>query len=164
MFFFYDILIYSKTWDEHVRHLDIIFSILKSHQLFVKLEKCQFGQREIQYLGHVISNTGVPVDPDKITSMVGWPEPKSAKALHGFLGLTGYYRKFIKDFGKIAGPLTKMLKKDSFSWSPPVEDAFQKLKEAMTRAPVLALPDFSRPFIVECDASGSGIGAVLRQE
>ena len=87
MSFFYDILTYSKTWVEHARHLEITFSILKSHQLFVKLPKCQFGQGEVKYLGHVISNAGVAMDPDKIATMAEWPKPKTPKALRGFLGL-----------------------------------------------------------------------------
>ena len=89
--------------------------------------------------------------------MINWPKPRMLKALRAFLGLTGYYQNFIQNFGKIVGPLTKMLKKDSFSWMPVAEAAFQKLKEAMTKAPVLALPDFSKKFIIECDASGLGI-------
>ena len=96
--------------------------------------------------------------------MVEWPKPKTPKALCGFLGLTGYYQKFIKDYGKIAGPLPKLLKKDSFSWNPHAEEAFERLKEVMTPAPLLALPIFSKTFIVECDASGLGVGGVLLQE
>lgn len=162
--FFDDILIYSKTWDDHIKHLEVVFSILQIHQLFVRIEKCQFGQREVKYLGHVISNGGVTVDPEKIESIQGWPKPTSPKALRGFLGLCGYYRKFIQHFGKIASPLTRMLKKDGFEWTPMAEEAFVKLKKAMTCAPVLALPNFSKKFIVECDASGTGVGAVLLQE
>ena len=100
----------------------------------------------------------------KITTVMNWPKPSTLKALRGFLGLTGYYRKFIQNFGKIFGPLTKMLKKNSFSWTPATETTFKKLKEAMTKAPVLVLPHFSKKFIIECDASGLGIGAVLKQE
>ncbi|XP_021596642.1 uncharacterized protein LOC110603250 [Manihot esculenta] len=125
---------------------------------------CQFGQREVKYLSHVISNGGVTVDPEKIESIQGWPKPTSPKALRGFLGLCGYYRKFIQHFGKIASPLTRMLKKDGFEWTPMAEEAFVKLKRAMTCAPVLALPNFSKKFIVECDTSGTGVGAVLLQE
>ncbi|KAJ8752504.1 hypothetical protein K2173_004792 [Erythroxylum novogranatense] len=141
-----------------------VFSLLQSHQLFVKLEKCQFGQQNVKYLGHIISNHGVAVDPEKIEAISAWPKPITQKAMRGFLGLCGYYRKFIQSFGKIAAPLTDMLKKNHFAWSKEAEEAFSKLKQAMTQAPVLALPDFSNKFIVECDASGSGIGAVLRQE
>lgn len=147
-----------------MHHLKNVLAVLRSHQLFAKKEKCQFGQKEVQYLGHIISETSVAVDPDKITTMMNWPKPSTLKALRGFLGLTGYYRKFIQNFGKIAGTLMKMLKKDSFSWTPAAEAAFQKLKEAMTKAPVLALSDFSKKFIIECDTSGLGVGAVLMQE
>ncbi|KAJ8754363.1 hypothetical protein K2173_002814 [Erythroxylum novogranatense] len=111
------------------------------------LLKCQFGTREVKYLGHVISNGGVSVDPYKIDSIRSWPKPTTPKALRGFLGLCGYCRKFIQHFGRIAGPLTRMLKKDGFNWSPMAETAFASLKEAMTKASVLALPDFSKQFI-----------------
>lgn len=146
-----------------MKHIDVVFSILRTHKLYVKKEKCSFCQEEVKYLGHVISSKGVAVDSEKISTMLEWPKPKTIKALRGFLGLTGYYRKFIQHYRKIAAPLTSMLKKGNFRWEPKAEEAFEELKKAMTQAPVLALPDFSRQFIVECDASGSGIGAVLMQ-
>uniref|UniRef100_A0A2N9J7H4 Chromo domain-containing protein n=1 Tax=Fagus sylvatica TaxID=28930 RepID=A0A2N9J7H4_FAGSY len=161
--FFDDILIYSRNGEEHLKHVSEVLSILRKHKLYAKKEKCQFGQDQIKYLGHVISTEGVAVDPEKVCAMVEWPKPKTLKALRGFLGLTGYYRKFIQGYGKIAGPLTSMLKKDSFIWSLEAEKAFEQLKQTMTQAPVLALPDFTKPFIVECDASGTGIGGVLMQ-
>jgi hypothetical protein len=162
--FFDDILIYSKSWAEHIKHLGMVLQILQENQLFVKREKCQFGQEQVNYLGHIISSQGVSMDPEKIVAMVQWPRPRSVKALRGFLGLTGYYRKFIEGYGFIASPLTQLLKKDAFTWNESAERAFEQLKKAMTTGPVLALPDFTKTFIVECDASGSGIGAVLMQD
>jgi len=125
------------------------------------MTKCRFGCVEVEYLGHVVSARGVCADTGKIQAMVDWPLPTTIKALKGFLGLTGYYRKFIRDYGAIVAPLTAMLKKNSFSWPEPAQEAFVALKIAVTQAPVLALPNFSQPFLIECDASGVGIGAVL---
>uniref|UniRef100_A0A2N9EXV4 RNA-directed DNA polymerase n=1 Tax=Fagus sylvatica TaxID=28930 RepID=A0A2N9EXV4_FAGSY len=162
--FFDDILVYSCTMQEHIQHLQITLDILRSHQLHVKREKCQFGQTEVKYLGHVISQEGVLLDSEKVSAMVQWPKPHNLKAMRGFLGSTGYYRKFIRNYGKIATPLTKMLKKNSFVWSLEAEKAFEALKEVMTKALVLSLPNFDKQFIVECDASGVGLGAVLKQD
>ncbi|XP_042950090.1 uncharacterized protein LOC122282205 [Carya illinoinensis] len=162
--FFDDILVYNKSEREHVNHLRVTLETLKQHQLFAKKSKCCFGCKEVAYLGHVISATGVKADPDKLKAMVEWPLPKSLKALRGFLGLTGYYRRFIKGYGGIAAPLTSMLKKDGFLWSAESKEAFCKLKEVVTQPPVLALPDFTLPFTIECDASGTAIGAVLMQK
>ena len=118
----------------------------------------------MDYLGHIISKDGVAVDPAKIQAVINWPEPTTARGVRGFLGLAGYYRKFISDFGGIAAPLTHLLGKDGFRWGPEASQAFTKLKQALTSPPVLRLTDFSQQFIVECDASGTGIGAILIQQ
>jgi hypothetical protein len=156
--------VYSSTWQEHVQHLKLTLKILKEHHLYMKKEKCQFGVQGIKYLGHIISKDWVAVDSEKISAMMSWPLPKPPRAMRGFLGLTSYYRKFIKDYGKIASPLTQMLRKDSFKWNLAAITAFTKLKEAMTQALVLALPNFNCIFVVECDASGSRVGVVLSQD
>jgi hypothetical protein len=161
--FFDDILIYSRSWTEHLQHLSTVFELLRANHLYVRQDKCNFGQQRVNYLGHVIDRDGVAVDSDKIQAMLAWPKPQSLKALRGFLGLTGYYCKFVKHYGIIARSLTQLLKKDAFGWNEEAEDSFLRLKKAMTEAPVLALPDFSQQFIIECDASGLGIGAVLMQ-
>jgi hypothetical protein len=104
--FFDDILIYSKSWEDHVRHVDKVLQLLKEQQLYAKPSKCFFGVKEVEYLGHIVSHEGVKVDPNKIKAMMGWPIPKTLKNLRGFLGLIGYYRKFVRHYGRIAAPLT----------------------------------------------------------
>ena len=118
----------------------------------------------MENLGHIVSHEGVKVDPRKIKANKEWKIPTSIKHRQGFLRLIGYYHKFIKNYGRIAAPLTTLLKKDAFSWTPEATKAFEHLKEAMCQAPVLATPDFTKTFIVECDASGNGIGAVIMQD
>nr|ABD78322.1 polyprotein [Primula vulgaris] len=164
LFFFDDILVYSKTNDEHICHLEAVLKKMSEHKFFAKSSKCKFFQKEIDYLGHLISDQGVKADPNKIKAMLEWPVPKNLKGLRGFLGLTGYYRRFIRNYGGIARALTELLKKDAFLWSREAEIAFNNLKKAVTSPPVLALPDFNKTFTIECDASGQGVGAVLQQE
>jgi hypothetical protein len=136
---------------------------LQDHQLFLKKSKCVFGRPSVAYLGHIISADGVAMDGQKVQAVLEWPRPKSVRAVRGFLGLAGYYRRFIRDFGVIAAPLTALLRKEGFRWNDDAEHAFGALQRALTTPQVLQLPDFERPFIVECDASGSDFGAVLHQ-
>jgi hypothetical protein len=162
--FFDDILIYSKNSQSHLSHVDQIFHLLSQHQLFLKFSKCAFGASEVEYLGHIFGKASVWVDPKKIEAMQDWTRPKTIKSLRGFLGLTNYYRKFVRNYGKIANPLIALLKNNSFTWNLAVDPDFQALKETMCTTLVLALPDLTKTFVLECDALGRGIGAVLMQE
>lgn len=162
--FFDDILVYSRKEGDHRKHLEQVLSIMQDNQLFAKESKCVFGGRAIEYLGHIITEGGVSTDLKKIEAVQQWPTPKTVKQLRGFLGLAGYYRRFIRSFGMIARPLTDLLKKDAFKWSEEAQNAFERLKGALTSAPVLTLPDPTKQFVIETDASAGGIGAVLMQE
>ncbi|XP_057252042.1 uncharacterized protein LOC130592021 [Beta vulgaris subsp. vulgaris] len=161
--FFDDILVYSANEKDHECHLGMVLQTLEANQLFVNLKKCEIGLPEVAYLGHKVSGEGVAADYEKIRAMVEWEPPKNLKELRGFLGLTGYYRKFVAHYAHIAQPLTAQLKKDAFGWTEEADQAFRALKTAMTNTPVLALPNFKIPFILETDASGYGVGAVLMQ-
>ena len=143
--------------------MDNVFQILREHNFHLKPSKCEFGRRELEYLGHYISEQGIRVDDRKIKAMTSWPLPKTVTSLRGFLGLTGYYRRFIRNYGSIARPLTQLLKKGTFFWDKAAGEAFEVLKKAMTTAPILALPNFEEDFIIETDACGYGVGAVLMQ-
>jgi hypothetical protein len=164
LFFFDDILIYSKTWTYHLAHVDQFFHLLSQHQLFLKHSKCYFGASEFNYLGHLVGNDDVRVDPNKIEAMQNWPHSKTLKILCGFMGLTDYYRNFVNNYGKIVAPLTALFKNNSFTYTPSFSHDFQTLKMAMCTTLVLALPDFTKTFVLECDASRKGIGVVLMQE
>jgi hypothetical protein len=163
--FFDDILIYSETYEEHMTHLKEVLAILLRDQWKAKLAKCAFAQQRIAYLGHVIFADGVSTDESKIIAIRDWPVPTTLKELRGFLGLSGYYRKFIKHYAIISQPLTALLKKGVlFVWTPAATEAFSALKLALITAPVLALPDYKAQFVIETDACEVGIGAVLSQK
>lgn len=159
--FFDDILIYNKTFEAHVHHMECVFQLLQEGQFFRKLSKCAFAQRQIEYLGHTVSSSSVKPVPEKILAIQQWPPPTSLQTLRGFLGLTGFYRCFIRGYAMTTAPLVHLLTKDTFEWSTAAQDAFQALKTTVSTAPVLCLPDFSLPFTLETNASGLGMGAVL---
>ncbi|WVZ81168.1 hypothetical protein U9M48_028579 [Paspalum notatum var. saurae] len=148
-----DILIYSKNEEEHEEHLRIVLTRLREHKLYAKFSKCAFWLKEVSFLGHILSEKGVAVDPSKVECVLNWKQPKTVTEIRSFLGLAGYYRRFIKDFSKMAKPMTSLTKKNAkYSWSPNCEDAFQTQH------------DVTKPFDVYCDASGNGLGCVLMQE
>jgi hypothetical protein len=159
-----DILIYSPTLSEHTQHLHQVFEILQENNFFVKESKCVFGQQELEYLGHLITANGVATEPSKIVVVTNWPVPSTIKQLRGFLGLTGYYRRFIQHYGMISAPLTTLLKKRvPFVWTTQAQEAFLLLKQALIQSLALAVPDFRQPFIIETDASDCGFGGILMQ-
>jgi hypothetical protein len=164
LFFLDDILIYSKTWSSRLSYVNQVLHLLSKNQCLLKQSKCAFGASEVEYLGHIVSKDGVQVDPTKIESMQDWPLPKTLKILCGFLGLTGYYRKFVWNYGKIATPLTSLLKKNSFTWTSAGDHAFQALKVFICSTHVLSLPNFTKTFVLDCDASRKGIGVILVQD
>lgn len=159
-----DILVYSGSKKEHIIHLQSVLSALASNSLVVNKKKCAFGKKEVAYLRHVVSGQGVAVDMEKILVVLDGKQPTNLKELRGFLGLTGYYRKFIRNYAQLALPLTEQLRKDSFGWSSQATMAFEKLKQALIHPPVLILPNSRKTFVLETDASGYGLGAVLMQD
>ncbi len=159
-----DIVIFSKNFNEHLLDLEEVFNRLRDANLKVKPSKCSLAKSSIKYLGHVISAEGISMDKDKVKAVNDFPIPKNMRQLQTFLGLTGYYRRFIKDYAKIAKPLFDLLKKNQkFIWNEEAHNAFNKLKDCLISTPILNLPDFSKEFTIFCDASGTGIGSVLSQ-
>jgi hypothetical protein len=156
-------LIYSSSWAEHLQHVGIVLNALRTHRLHLKRSKCSFGASSVAYLGHVISTEGVAMDADKVAAVASWPTPRLARALRGFLGLAGYCHKFIHDFGIIAAPLMRLLRRDAFAWDDDADSAFWALQGALTMGPVLQMPYFTKNFVVDSDASGADFGAVLHQ-
>jgi hypothetical protein len=160
-----DILIYSKNSEDHAQHLHVILQQLRDHRLYAKFSKCEFWLNTVKFLGHTISGDGISIDPSKVQEVMDWQPPTSVHQIRNFLGLAGYYRRFIPDFSKIAKPMTELLKKGvKFSWDQRCEDAFHTLRDHLTIAQVLAQPDVSKPFDIYCDVSGTGLGCVLMQD
>nr|AAQ56486.1 putative polyprotein [Oryza sativa Japonica Group] len=160
-----DILIYSRTKEEHEEHLRLALEKLREHQLYAKFSKCEFWLSEVKFLGHVISAGGVAVDPSNVESITNWKQPKTVSEIRSFLGLAGYYRRFIENFSKIAKPMTRLLQKDvKYKWSEECKQSFQELKNRLISAPILILPDPKKGFQVYCDASQLGLGCVLMQD
>jgi len=158
-----DVLIFSKDHESHVEHVEAVLKLLREHKLYARPNKCEFGRRKIKYLGHYVSGEGIHVDPDKIKSIMEWPTPKNRKDVLQFKGMCEFYRRHVKDISKIAAPLTALTGNVPWHWGEIEEKAFNGLKEALSKAPILAPPDYSRQFIVTTDASKFAIGAVLSQ-
>ncbi|XP_052736041.1 uncharacterized protein LOC108336753 [Vigna angularis] len=160
-----DILIYSKSHEEHEEHLRVVLGVLKEKELYAKLSKCEFWMKSVQFLGHVVSTEGISMDPAKVRVVLEWASPHLVTEVRSFVGLAGYYRRFIEGFSKIVAPLTQLTRKDHpFAWTDRCEESFQELKRKLTSAPVLVIPDTAKPFEVYCDASHQGLGCVLMQE
>jgi hypothetical protein len=160
-----DILVFSKTKEEHVEHLRLVLQKLREHKLYAKRSKCEFWLKEVSFLGHVVSNGGIAVDLSKVQDVLNWKPPTNVSEIHSFLGLAGYYRRFIEGFSKLAKPMTALLEKNAkFIWSDKCQANFEELKKRLTTAPVLTLPDLSKSFSIYCDAYRLGLGCVLIQE
>jgi ribonuclease HI len=160
-----DILVFSKTMEEHEERLRLVLEKLRSNQLYAKFSKCEFWLTEVAFLGHVISAGGVSVDPGKVKDVLNWMPPATILEIQSFLGLAGYYHRFIKDFSKIAKPMMKQLEKNkAFEWTKEGQASFEELKKRLTLSLILVLPDLTKKFDIYCDASRQGLGCVLMQE
>jgi hypothetical protein len=160
-----DILIFSKTEEEQAEHIRLVLQKLREHKLYAKRSKCEFWLKEISFLGHVVSNGGIVVDPGKVQDVLNWKPPTNVSEIRSFLGLAGYYRRFIEGFSKLAKPMTALLEKNAkYVWSDKCQTNFDELKKRLTTALVLILPDLSKNFSIYCDASRLGLGCVLMQE
>ncbi|GJP37086.1 hypothetical protein CLOM_g21530 [Closterium sp. NIES-68] len=160
-----DILIYSRDMKQHVEHLRRVFEILRRERFYVKLSKSEFALEKFQFLGHMVSAQGVHVDPKKIEAVRTWKTPENVKELQQFLGFANYYNRFVPQYAKLAAPLTNLLKKNTpYKWETKHQEAVEQLKQALTSAPVLILPDPERDYVIEADASDQAVGAVLMQD
>ena len=159
-----DIFIFSKSWIEHLEHIRKALEILREQQLQANLPKCSFGCTEIAYIGFIIDVQGLRVDPSKVETVTNWPTPANVGDVRSFLGLAGYYRRFIEGFSKMAGPMTQLTRKGvKFQWTEPCEQSFHKLKNRLVSAPMLTIPDGSDGFVIYSDASKHGLGCILMQ-
>nr|AAT39297.2 Gag-pol protein, putative [Solanum demissum] len=159
-----DILVYSRNEEDHASHLRTVLQTLKDNKLYAKFSKCEFWLKSVAFLGHIVSGDGIKVDTGKIEAMQNWPRPTSPTEIRSFLGLAGYYRRFVEGFSSIASPLTKLTQKTvKFRWSEACEKSFQEFKKRLITAPVLTLPEGTQGFVVYCDASRVGLGCVLMQ-
>ncbi len=160
-----DLIVVSPDTDSHFEKLKLVLDRLHDAKLKLNLQKCKFFRSKIEFLGHVVDQQGIHTSDAKVSAVINFPVPKSTDQVRSFLGLAGYYRAFVKGFASIASPLTRLLKKDvSFHWHDAHQHSFEKLKHALTHAPVLTFPNYGLPFIICTDASGFGIGAVLMQQ
>ena len=158
-----DILVYSRNKEDHEKHLRAVLGRLREQKLFAKLSKCSFWQKSIGFLGHIVSDQGVSVDPEKVQTIRDWPQPRNATEVRSFLGLAGYYRKYVKGFASLAQPMTRLTGKDvKFTWNEGCEKCFSALKDMLTNAPILVLPEGDQPYVVYTDASITGLGCVLK--
>jgi hypothetical protein len=160
-----DILVYSKSMEEHEEHLRVVLQRLREHQLYAKFSKCEFWIKEVSFLGHVVSPEGITVDPSKVKEVLDWKPPISVPEVRSSLGLANYYRRFIPNFSKVAKPITELLKKgNKYVWSDACDETFRVLKKLLTTSPVLTQHDSTKSFDVYCDTSGTGLGGVVMQE
>ena len=160
-----DILVYSKDAQEHEQHLRIVSQIMREKQLFAKLRKCDFWLKEVPFLGHIVYAEGIRVNPAKVEAVVNWKPPRNVTEVRSFLGLAGYYRRFVKGFYVIASSLTKLLRKGvKFEWDDKCQSSFEQLKKILVEAPVLIQPTLGREYAMYSDASKIGLGCVLMQD
>ena len=162
--YFDDILVYSKTLDEHVGHLKKVFELLREYKFCANTKKCTFATDQVGFLGYIVSTKGIKMDPIKVKAILDWPVPKSVAKVRSFHGLATFYQRFIKDFSSIAAPLTDCLKQQSLQWTSQTEARFAALKTTLTTTPILQVLDFDKVFELDTDASILGIGGVLSQE
>jgi hypothetical protein len=165
MLFIDDTMVYSKDEEEHEEHLHLVLQKLWDHRLYAKLSKCEFWLKQVAFLGHVVSKIGISMDPSKIQDVLSWNTPTNVGDIRSFLGLAGYYQRFIEGFSKITKHMTELLEKDKkFKWTLAYEASFHELKKRLTTTPMLVMPEIEKPFLIYCDALGQGLGCVLKQD